>query len=99
MYSPRGGGGGGEGAYSTLGRGEGGYSTLGRSEGYARRAGGEESGNFYESDSGVSSLYEPVSFVNQHSLDHSINQVGKSVQRESEREVEMDRETLTATAV
>ena len=82
MYSPRGGGGG-EGAYSTLGRGEGGYSTLGRSEGYGRR--GEESGNFYESDSGVSSLYEPVSFVNQHSLDHSINQVNKEREKAKEK--------------
>ena len=43
---------------------------------------GEESGNFYESDSGVSSLYEPLSFHN-NSLEHpysSLNIQGSSNQ-------------------
>ena len=43
---------------------------------------GEESGNFYESDSGVSSLYEPLSFHN-NSLEHpysSLNMQGSSNQ-------------------
>ena len=48
--------------YSPKGRGEEGGG--GRGEGVWQEGVGGESGNFYESDSGVSSLYEPLSFHN-----------------------------------